>query len=87
MSIDDRPYIEAPKNGNCVTVKELYEVLKAEIEAGRGDGEILFDTEARKANCHLVRIHSAGYQGDVNEPLDPYAPFVLFPAWSSGEFT
>ena len=76
--------------GETATVQDLFDILKLEIEAGRGNVPVKYDTEARIPQCHLVSIHHAGFQGEL--PYDPNRSdglsdtFVLFPAWNSGEF-
>lgn len=83
-----RQYLRLNHN-ECATVGELYAVLKSEVEAGRGHIQVFFDTEGRKANCHMVAVNYAGYQGSDKNPGDDKDSdiFIMTPDWTSGEMT
>lgn len=58
-----------------IKLKELFELVKEQMDKGNGNALVCFDSEARKFDAHLVGIQSASYI--FHEGMDPL--FVLFP--------
>jgi len=55
-----------------MTIEQLYQVCKSAYYSGKGDLEVVFDTEAMCFDSHLVNVSRAILQDDMPEELGKY---------------